>query len=221
MENKLSLPISIVIAGLLIAGSIFLSNMEKPSEKNQEVKKFEVAKVTQDEHIRGSLSSDIVVIEYSDTECPYCKAFHNTMKEVFDERGDFAWVYRHFPLSIHPKAYNEAVATECAADLGGNNAFWNYLDRIFEITPSNNGLDVNELPKIAEYSGLNVSEFEKCLSSGKYDSAVAEDLASGESSGVEGTPYTIILNQETGKTTIIKGAQPKEAIIAAIESLIE
>lgn len=221
MENKLSMPVSIIIAGLLIAGAIVVSNMQKPNEDTAEVKKFEVAKVTQDEHIRGSLSSNIVVIEYSDTECPYCKAFHNTMKEVFDERGDFAWVYRHFPLSIHPKAFNEAIATECAADLGGNNAFWSYLDRIFEVTPSNNGLDVNELPKIAEYVGLNVSEFEKCLSSGKFSDAVSEDVTSGEASGVKGTPYTILLNQETGKTTIIEGAQPKEVIVSAMESLLK
>ncbi len=221
MENKLSLPISIVIAGLLIAGSIFISNMEKPSEKNQEVKKFEVAKVTQDEHIRGSLSSNIIAIEYSDTECPYCKVFHKTMKEVFEERGDFAWVYRHFPLSIHPKAYKEAVATECASNIGGNNAFWSYLDRIFEVTPSNNKLEETELYKIADYVGLNKVEFENCLTNGEFSKDVDADVASGEAAGARGTPHTIFLNQKTGDTAIVSGAQPKEAIIAAIESLIE
>ncbi len=221
MENKLSQPVAIIIAGVLVAGAILLSNMQKPSDTQKEVKKFEVAKVTQDEHIRGSLSSTIIAIEYSDTECPFCKVFHKTMAEVFNERGDFAWVYRHFPLSIHPKAYNEAIATECAADLGGNNAFWAYIDRIFEITPSNDGLDVNELPKIASYTGLNLSDFETCLASGEYDSAVAEDIASGEASGVRGTPHTILLNQKTGETVIISGAQPKEAINSAIDSLLK
>lgn len=219
MENKLSLPVSIIIAGLLVAGAIFLSNTKKPSEEEASVKNFEVAKVTQDEHIKGSLSSEIIAIEYSDTECPFCKVFHETMTEVVKERTDIAWVYRNFPLSIHPKAFKEAEALECASKIGGNNSFWAYTDRIFEVTPSNNGLPESELLNIAEYVGLNKTEFENCLNSGEMTEKVEEDIASGEKAGAKGTPYTILLNQNTGKTTIIAGAQSKENIIKAIESI--
>ena len=69
------------------------------------------------------------------------------MHQVIREKGDqVAWVYRHYPIpELHPKAFHEAEATECAWEQGGNSTFWKYIDKIFEITPSNNGLDEAKL----------------------------------------------------------------------------
>ena len=103
--------------------------------------------VSADEHILGNADARIVIVEYSDLECPFCKVFHNTMHEVVKTRaGEVAWVYRHYPIpQLHPKAFHEAEATECAWEQGGNEAFWKYTDKIFEITPSNNGLEESQL----------------------------------------------------------------------------
>ena len=135
-----------------------------------------LAPVTQDDHVKGDRDAKISIVEFSDTECPFCKRFHPTMQKVVEEYdGQVNWVYRHFPLtSIHPKSPKEAEATECAAELGGNDGFWSYVDRLFEITPSNNGLDLSKLPEIAEEVGLNKTEFEECLDSGKYAQKVQE-----------------------------------------------
>lgn len=107
--------------------------------------KTTVNPVTPNEHIKGNPNAEVFVIEYSDPECPFCKRFHETMKSVMQEYGDtgkVAWVYRHFPLdALHTKARKEAEAFECAAELGGNVKFWEYADKLFEITPSNDGLD--------------------------------------------------------------------------------
>ncbi|HEY4512581.1 MAG TPA: thioredoxin domain-containing protein [Candidatus Paceibacterota bacterium] len=101
--------------------------------------------VTSADHIKGSLSASVKIVEYSDLECPFCKRFHTTMQEVmntYNKDGKVAWVFRHFPLAqLHSKAPKEAEATECAAELGGNDGFWKFVDKINEITPSNNKLD--------------------------------------------------------------------------------
>lgn len=107
----------------------------------------DLAPVTGDDYALGDPSAALTIIEYSDLECPFCKTFHATMQRVFDAYpGQIYWVYRHFPLdSIHPKARKEAEAAECAGELKGNDAFWKYIDTLFEQTPSNNGFDLNLL----------------------------------------------------------------------------
>src|SRR3990172_9010082 len=98
------------------------------------------------DHIRGDPAAPVTLVEYSDFECPFCKRFHGTVKKLVDESGGrVRWVFRHFPLDdLHPvKARKEAVASECAAELGGNDAFWKFADRFFELTPSNNRTDID------------------------------------------------------------------------------
>ena len=61
----------------------------------------------------------------------------------------------------------EARPQFTVVELGGNDGFWKFMDRVMEVTPANNGLDPAELPKIAEYAGVNVAQFNDCLSSGR------------------------------------------------------
>lgn len=121
-----------------------------------------------------------------------------------------SWVYRHFPIdSLHTKARKEAEATECANKLGGNDAFWKYLDMIFESTPSNDGLDTALLPIFAERIGLNVSDFNQCLSSGEFADKVQADFESGVRAGVTGTPFSVIISED-GTQTPLNGANDVE-----------
>lgn len=176
--------------------------------------------VKKDDHIYGSKDAELVLVEYSDTECPFCKRFHETTKSIVDEsNGKVAWIYRHYPLDMHPKANKEAEAVECAGEVGGEVGLWKYLDRIFEVTPANNQLDPNELPKIAAQVGLNVDAFSTCLNSGKYASRVSNDKTEGAKYGVSGTPHTFLMKKKGDKLTlvqVISGAQPKEAVAAFI-----
>src|SRR3989344_5163887 len=210
MENKSSaIPTAIIIAGLIIAGSIFYTSRNKPSnetkienktaeEKQSSSDADNIKSITSQDHILGNPDASVKIVEFSDAECPFCKKFHGTMHQLIDEygkTGEVAWVYRHFPLDqLHSKARKEAEATECAAELGGNDKFWNYLDRLFEITPSNNNLDPAELPRIAEYVGLDKSKFNECLSSGKHSQKVEERVQSAVTAGARGTPYTILVD---------------------------
>ncbi len=203
-SNFLTIPLAIVVAGVVIAGAIFFGGRSGSVAKNiqpTDIQPAAVAVALRDvgagDHIRGNPDATITLVEYSDTECPFCKAFHGTMQKLMDEYGKtgaLAWVYRHFPLDqLHPKARKEAEATECAGELGGNIAFWSYLDRMFEITPSNNGLDPAELPKIATLLKLDEKKFNECLASGKYAEKIEKDYQDGASAGATGTPFSVLV----------------------------
>lgn len=105
--------------------------------------KIDMTPVSQNDFIKGDLNAEIVAVEYSDSECPFSKRFHVTMQQVMKNyNGKVAWVFRFFPLdSLHQKARSESEAIECAGMLKGNEMFWKYLDRVFELTSSNDGLD--------------------------------------------------------------------------------
>jgi len=173
----------------------------QPSGDTPEVK-GEV-KLTTDDHINGEKNARILLFEYSDMECPYCKRFHPTAQQIVDDfKGDVAWVYRHLPLPFHANAAKEAEASECANELGGNSAFWKYVNALFvEI-------------------GLNESKFESCLDSGKFADRIKSDVATATSLGVNGTPGNILLDTKTGKTKLMPGAYPFEDFKKAIEEML-
>ncbi len=177
-----------------------------------------------EDHILGNPDAPVKLVEFSDFECPFCKRFHLTMKRLMNEYGKdgkVAWVYRHFPLdSLHSKARKEAQAAECANELGGNEAFWSYSDRLFEVTPSNDRLDLALLPRIAQEIGLDRAAFEACLEGdsrgGKYAAHIEADVQDATASGGTGTPYSLVI-APNGKTFPITGAQP----LAALKSIID
>jgi protein-disulfide isomerase len=177
----------------------------------------QVDPIGDDDHVRGNPDAEIVLIEYSDFQCPYCETFHATMQQVMDEYGDrVAWVYRHFPLiSIHPNAQKAAEASECVAELGGNKAFWEYTDILF----GGSVLDEASLTSAAGQIGVNQSGFSDCLSSGKYAQKVNDGLVSGQKAGVTGTPGTIILTKD-GRTQLIPGALPFVQVKTVIDGLL-
>jgi len=235
-ENKsnLMIPGSIILAGIIIAGAIVYTGGSTSSVNLGGAGKAAVGDsaggggaadsvkaVTQDDHIRGDINAPVTIVEFSDLECPFCKRFHSTLNQITDEYdGKVAWVYRHLPLdSLHSKARKEAEATECAAELGGNDAFWAYTDRLFEVTPSNNRLDLDDLPEIAEYVGLNKQRFQECLDSGKYKDHIASDLEDAFNSGGQGTPYSIVIAPD-GTKSVIPGALSFEAVKGIIDEAL-
>ena len=228
--NKISIPMAIIVAGVLVAGAVYFSSIKQEAiESNQGPKKDTVSlenmrAVSSAEHIRGNVNAPVKIVEYSDIECPFCKIFHATMQKVMDEygkNGKVAWIYRHFPIdSRHPKARKEAQATECANELGGNDKFWAYLDRIYEITPSNNGLSLALLPEIAKYVGLNVVDFNICINSDKYLDRIEDDLQNANVTGGLGTPWSIIITKN-GKKYPVNGAQPYENIKQMIDFALQ
>jgi protein-disulfide isomerase len=228
IKGSLSIPFAIIIAGLIIAGAIIFSgdrpttrvaNPENSQGADQEdfgFPEITLKEITKDEHIRGDFDAPIKVVEFSDIECPFCRQFHVTMKQVLEEYGDeVAWVYRHFPLSnIHPGAQKKAEASECVAELGGNDAFWAYLDILFDEQTS-----VDNLAKVAGRVDVKESDFTKCLESGRHQSLVQAQLQDAVTSGGQGTPHNIVVTP-SGEFVPIDGAQPFEFVKQVIDAVI-
>jgi len=143
------------------------------------------------------------------------------MKEVISTYSNqVAWVYRHFPIAqLHLKASKEAEATECANELGGNQAFWNYINRLFEITNSNDSLNPDELPKIAAAIGLDETAFNTCLSSERYSEFITKSVEEAVKAGARGTPYSVIVTKD-GQKVVINGAESLENVKLRIDSLL-
>jgi len=232
MSEKLSLPISIIIAGLLIAGGIYMNGRitkENPTTtQKQQIASQNLGDILRpidaNDHILGSSKARILVVEYSDTECPYCKVFHNTMNSIMQEYGkdgQVAWVYRHFPIAeLHSKAFKEAVATECASQLGGNSKFWEYINRLYEVTPSNDGLDPKELTSIATQVGLSSVAFNTCLGGGEFDARVKADMQNAQELDAGGTPYSLIVDTKKNEYYPIKGAYPYAQVKQVIDLIL-
>ena len=178
----------------------------------------DIKKVTDADHIRGNKNAKITLVEYSDYECPFCKSFHPTMQELMQTYGDkIRWVYRDYPLSFHQNAQKEAEASECIAELGGEDVFWKYTDAIFERTTSNGtGFALDKLGPLAAELGVDQTAFQQCVDSDKYAQHVKDQTADGTTGGVSGTPSTFIVDSK-GKTQMLVGAQP----IAAFKTVID
>ncbi|MFH0829074.1 MAG: thioredoxin domain-containing protein [Candidatus Kerfeldbacteria bacterium] len=88
-----------------------------------------VPAVTKDDHVEGASKPKVYLIEYSDFQCPYCKAFNATVQQALSDYNNLAVVFRHFPLeSIHLYARGLAEGSECAAE---QDKFWEYHDTVF------------------------------------------------------------------------------------------
>jgi protein-disulfide isomerase len=239
-RSSLGIPIAIVIAAALIAGAIVFTGMQKSNGsqvgngKNTEQQTGEtvVAPVTEKDHIRGNPNAPIMIVEYSDYDCPFCRAFHDTMTKIMNEYGadgKVAWVFRQLPLEqLHPNAPKIAEASECVASIGGNEAFWKFSDalnnsrkivygtagNITSVEPTN----MNRMNEFVAAAGVDQAKFTQCLESGKFTAKVEEDVKAGFAAGAKGTPYSIlIVGDQQG---IINGAQPYEVVKKMIDTVI-
>lgn len=174
-----------------------------------------VSKTT--DHIYGNIDAPISIIEYSDFQCPYCRRFHPTAKQLVDSsQGQVNWVYRHYPLEGHePEATQQALASECVAELAGNDAFWAYADVLFNQGPS----DLPSMSAEAVKLGVDEVAFKECYESQKHKDGIQSDMKNGLEAGVTGTPGSIVLNNKTGEALLIEGAQSATVFQRYIQEL--
>lgn len=176
--------------------------------------------VTAEDHIRGNADAKVVMIEYSDYECPFCGRFHPTMLSLKEEFGDdIAWVYRHYPLPFHPNAQKAAEASECVAKQGGEDGFWAYSDYVFAENQKAGSISAEVIQAGAEAAGVDMAAFNTCLDSGEMASVVQADMDAGSTGGVSATPGTVVMTAD-GAQEIILGAYPIEQVRATIEKYL-
>ncbi len=227
-RNNILFPLSIVIIALIIAGGIMFSRREyKQPELPAMVpidKKIDVQPISNTDHVLGNPDAQVLIVEYSDFECPACKEFHPIMQRVIDEygkKGEVAWVYRHFPIEeVHANALGAAKASECVADVGGAKKFWDFADIVFDEAP--NSLLPENLRRIATSLEIDDAKYDACLLLNKFDSKINSDIADGKliyhNDASFGTPY-IIITSKSGIQTQISGVQEYEDLVEIIEAI--
>lgn len=211
-------PVAIVIAGLIIAGAVLWSNASGSSVAGEAGTREAAANFRlpeESDHVRGNPGAKIAIIEFSDLECPFCAQLHPTLSRIVDENADVKWVYRHFPLtSIHSRAQAAAVASECMAKLGGNDAFWKFIDAVF--ADQRTGLSPAFQNEFASSLGINAAAFEQCTK----DTSIARDVSADNTeaiqSGGTGTPFSMIVTQG-GRLIPFSGALPYEQVAGLVE----
>jgi len=155
---------------------------------------------------QGPENAPIEIVEFSDFQCPYCEAAFPTVKTVLSTYGDrIHFVYRHFPLNIHPQARPAAEAAQCAAEQG---KFWPFHDALFG---DQSKLGDSDLKATAARLGMNSARFDQCVDSHKYRGDVDADLRAGEEAGVNGTPAFYINGR------LLSGAQPLDTFKQVID----
>ncbi len=142
--------------------------------------------------VLGDENAPVTIIEFSDYQCPFCARHflqtNPTIESNLIDTGKAKLIFRDFPLTnIHPQALPAGVASECVREQGGDSAFYEYHDLLFE---NQDSLSEGVMKSLAQGLGYDI---DSCLSGRDYTSEVQQDLSAGSSVGVAGTPGFIIL----------------------------
>ncbi len=225
----MAVPIAIVAGFAMIAIAIFFTGGKKEaapaviSQQAAETTSDSIRQVSSDDYILGNPNAPILLIEYSDYDCPYCKSYHATMHQILDEygvTGRLAWVYRQFPLiDLHPNAPLLSEAALCVGDIGGNTAFWTFSDTIFDSRFETEFTNVTKLGDFAEEAGVGSDALRECLESDRMVDRMKADMADGLVAGAQGTPYTVI--KVGSQEAVINGAQPYDVVKGIVETLVK
>ncbi len=168
-----------------------------------------------DAYVKGKKNAKVEIIEFSDLECPFCGRFYRDtygqIVENYIDTGKAKLAFKHLPLPFHNNAQKAAEALECAGEVGGDDAFWDMHDVIFE---NQQAITVPDLKGYAGQVGVDQSKFDSCLDNGDTAGKIAGHLAEAKKLGASGTP-TFFVNGVK-----LVGAQPYSAFEAAINAAL-
>jgi protein-disulfide isomerase len=169
----------------------------------------------------GKENAPLVLIEYTDYQCPFCQRYHNDsfaqIKANFIDTGKVRYISRDFPLPFHENARRSATAARCAAEQG---KFWE-LRHTMIVNASQ--LQADKLGGYAQLASMDVPKFQACVDSDKYRAAIDKDIAEGSAAGVNGTPSFVLGRVENGKLQGVRmvGAMPYAQFEAKIQDMLK
>ena len=172
-------------------------------------------------YLYGQEEGKVMLLEFSDFQCPYCQRVQPTLSSLLEQYGDkVAFGYRHFPLDFHNDADSSAIATECAREQG---KFMEMHDQLYKQQRNQSVAELKEIAKKIEVADLG--RFNTCLDSEEYRSLVSKDILDGRNAGINGTPGFIIgrYNAEKGvlEGELLSGAVPEGKFKAALEKYLK
>ena len=172
-------------------------------------------------YILGKPDAPLTMVEFSDFECPFCRAFHlgafEQIKREFIDTGKLRYISRDFPLAFHASATPAARAARCAGEQG---KFWELRRALLVNNASLGG--VEGIAAIGAKAGLDEKSLRACMSSDKFDAAIGKDQELAQSIGVQGTP-TFVIGASQGSSVeglLLVGAQPYSTFESRFRSLL-
>ncbi|CAN5721530.1 thioredoxin domain-containing protein [soil metagenome] len=216
------LPVAILAAGLILAVALFMIRHHTDPRVVAGDATL-MRPVSQADHIIGSPSAPIMLVEYADIDSSYSKTFQQTMEQIMTEYaagGKVAWVYRHLPLiDQHVSAAQHAEAAECISSLGGQNVFWRFINTLNAQAPGDQQFDPSGYDAVVASLGVLPQSFDACMTAHTYQERVAADFTNGLAAGAGGSPFSILLVQGQ-KPVTIDGAIPYDSIKKILDDAI-
>ncbi len=169
----------------------------------------------------GREDAPLVLVEYTDYQCPFCQRFHNDafaqIKANYIDTGKIRFVTRDFPLSFHENAMRGAIAARCSAEQG---KFWDFRNTLI-VNASQ--LQPDKIAGYAQSASMDVGKFKACIDSDKYKAAIDKDIAEGTVAGVTGTPAFVLGRVQNGKIEGVRivGAMPYAQFDAKIQEFMK
>jgi len=156
--------------------------------------------------LRGNPKAPVMIVEFSDYQCPYCRQVEPVIKDLLAKYGDkLSLSYRDLPLrQIHPQAEIAAEASRCAEEQG---KFWEYHDQLFAAPK----LDHDALVEYARTLKLDDKQFDSCLTSEKHRAEIDQDLREATQAGITGTPGFFV------NGVILSGSLPEGSFAKIID----
>jgi protein-disulfide isomerase len=220
VKSSLKIPLAIVLGGVIVAFAVYFSLPHRPGASSGSGDPSLVRSVGSGDHILGNPAAKVMIVEYSDFDCGFCKGFHETLRQIIANegaRGEVAWVFREFPLTeIHPDALTSARAAECIASVAGNDAFWKFADSLF----ANQPVDRARYGELAKAAGIPSDAFLTCyMNAPAVDARIAADRKNALDAGGSGTPYSLII--VAGRAPVVMdGAYPYDAVKALVDAAL-
>jgi len=174
-----------------------------------------------DERILGSSEAQVMIIEFTDLQCPYCARFANTtwprLRQEYVETGKVRFATRDLPLPFHAFALPAAIAARCAGQQG---KFWEFREALFREQAR---LNTDPHAGLAQSLGLDAAQFADCRRDPAVAHSVQADVALARASNIQSTPTFVIGRIVDGSFNgeVLSGAQPFEAFQARIDSLLQ
>ncbi len=236
--SQLFLPISILLAALIIAGTLIYTRNQGGNANNGSAQiagnNAQVQpggtpvniptstpvniQIGPNDHVLGNSNAKITIVEFGDFRCPFCERLFQQVepqiKQDYVNTGKANFVFRHYAF-LGQQSVWASEAAECAAEQG---KFWEYHNWLYGNQAPETDLAYYSKANLTKYAGkvgINTSQFASCLNTDKYAKRVADNLAEGQKDGVTGTPTVFINGQK------IVGAQPYANFQSVIDSLLK
>lgn len=182
----------------------------------------EIEAITKNAAIEGNKNADIMIVEYTDPECPFCIRHNND--------GTVAKTMEAFPNSVghiikvvqwvnHTNTQSKSLAIICAGKVGSSEDSIALYKKIISASTVDSPVAMDKLPSFYSELGLSQSKMDSCVTETDTMAIYTANRQEAQKMGQTGTPGNIILNVKTGKYVALAGAYPADAFIEAVKQV--